>query len=235
MTQSALAAILLVAVVAVFGGLLRRMTGPVSSGTPAAPPAPAPEPEADEEEEIDEFGAGNATAGNVPLSAEGVAFVPRPHGVLLLPLVESQERPDWLDRAVDSSAVPYTVLNELYFTGAGGGVQPSRPGSPLSAGDLTGARIVRGDAASGPWRLETLGRDGDFGFHPFTTRNGAEAALDLLVTQEVVLRPVDDQGAIPPSSEDFEEARRRYEATESELHAGEAEPPREGPWVSDRR
>lgn len=175
----------------------------------------------------------------VPLSAEGVAFVPRPHGVLLLPLLEAEEEtPSWLEKALDSSSVPYSVLNRLYFSGAGGGARPHRPGTPLGVGDLTGARIVRGLTGADRWRLETLGRDGDFGFHPFTTREGADAAFELLVDHDVVKRPIDEDGnSVPVSPEDFEEARRRYEVTESELaiESDDDERPREGPWVSDRR
>jgi hypothetical protein len=151
--------------------------------------------------------------------------------VLLLPLIKEDETPDWLENALNASAVPYSLLNQLYSQGT----RMRGAGIPLGAGDLTAARVVRGEE-SAPWRLETLGRDGDFGFHPFATRESAESAHHLLESAGVVQRPVDEHGEPSPgSSEDFDEARLRYERTLSELAAGDEEPPREGQWVSDRR
>jgi hypothetical protein len=107
----------------------------------------------------------------------------------------------------------------------------------LEVGDFTAARIVPGVAGEYAWRLETLGRDGDFGFFPFATRAGGESALELLGHYEIIRRPTDEDGnLIPPSLEDFEEARRRYEETEAALALdADDEPPRDPPWVSDRR
>jgi len=230
MNQSMTMAILAVAAVALLGVLMRRAGN--GSGGVVTPPIPVPEAEEDADDS-----PGDASTAQVPISSEGVAFVSRTHGVLLLPLVGGDEAADWLDRALQSNYVPFSVLNQLYFSGAGGGVQPSRPGNPLGAADLTGVRVVRGAAGADPWRLETLGRDGDFGFHPFTSREAAEAALQLLVSRQVVRRPDDDQDPNPASPEDFEEARRRYEQTASDLaiDPDSEEPPREGQWVSDRR
>lgn len=243
-------AVLAIVVVAVLALFLRRASSGGESDrgggspTPLEPAEPGAEvrpvtgagrdafgDDEDTEETWDE-----STLAEVPMSIEGVAFVPRPHGMLLLALLEGDEVPDWLDQALESNFVPYAALNQLYFPGAGGGISPRRPPITLAAGDLTGARVMRETGASGAWRLETLGRDGDFGFHPFATREAAEAALDLLLEKGVVLKTVDDQGVVPASPEDFEEARRRYEATEAELAVGDEDPrPGEGPWVSDRR
>jgi hypothetical protein len=70
MTQSALAAIILVAVVAVFGVLLRRMSGPSAA---QAPSLPALEPEVDETDLEAETAEDDAT---VALTSDGWAFVP---------------------------------------------------------------------------------------------------------------------------------------------------------------
>jgi hypothetical protein len=178
-----------------------------------------------------------ASEAPVPVSAEGVAFVPRSHGILLLPLVEAEEEtPSWLAQPLESGSMPFGVLHRLFFSDAR--AAKHRSGTALGAGDLTAARVTHGVSAADPWRLETLGRDGDFGFHPFVTRAGADQALELLQEHEIVQSPLDEDGnRIPPSLEDFEEARRRYERTEMELaiDTDEDEPPREGPWVSDRR
>lgn len=238
----ALVAIAVVAVLAVF---LRRVSSKepgAGGGSPAdgvAPPSegstvPAGTPLGDDDHDEDVLDESEDYEAAV--SIEGVAFVPQPHGVLLLPLIAGGEVPDGLERALDSNFVPYTILNKLAFPGYSGGVPRRPPGTTLGAGDLTGARVVRGSADSGPWRLETLGRDGDFGFHPFGAEEAARAALDLLERKGVVLKTVDEHGTVPASPEDFEEARRRYEATEAELAVGDEDSrPGEGPWVSDRR
>lgn len=237
MDSSAQTVVLMVAGIAIVAWLMKSFSGSKREDSAAPGDAAAVEALIAGEDFADGSG-GSKIAGRAPMSTEGIAFVPRSHGILLLPLVESEETPDWLARALDSSSVPYTVLNDLYFSGAGGGARPSLPGITLVTGDVTAARVVRGAGGADPWRLETIGRDGDFGFHPFATREGAEAALELLVDHEVVQSRVDEDGnSVPASPEDFEEARRRYEQTESELaiQVDDDEPPREGQWVSDRR
>ena len=85
-----------------------------------------------------------------------------------------------------------------------------KPGSALSSGDFTGARIKRGAVDIVPWLLETLGRDGEYIPFSFETEDGARAALKLIEAFKIVRRPLDEDGnPIPPSPEDFEEARRR--------------------------
>lgn len=218
--------------------LMKAFSGekPAASASPRRPSS-APFQDDDEDEDVEDVV--ETEGGLVPLTADGFAFVPRAHDVLLLPLLHpEQEAPDWLDRALDTSAVPFSILDRIYFRGAAGGVQ-RQIGSPLSGGDLTAARVVRGrDPEGGAWRLETLGRDGDYGFHPFATREGADTALEMLVDRHIVQRPLDEEGhTIPESPEDFEEARLRFERTQAELalEGDDDDHPREGPWVSDRR
>jgi hypothetical protein len=116
---------------------------------------------------------------------------------------------------MDSSSIPYSVLNRLYYPGAAGGAAGDRSRARRSRSRISPARAsLPGVAGEYAWRLETLGRDGDFGFFPFATRAGAEAALELLEHYDIIRRPVDEDGdPIPPSAEDFEEARSRYEET----------------------
>jgi hypothetical protein len=191
----------------------------------------------DDDEEVEEIDPD----AKMPITTEGIAFIHDTHGLRLVRLLEPEATPpDWVQAAMDSSSIPYSVLNRLYYPGAAGGPAGDRkPGTPLEIADFTGARIVPGVAGEYAWRLETLGRDGDFGFFPFATRAGAEAALELLEHYDIIRRPVDEDGdPIPPSAEDFEEARSRYEETEAALAVDDDdddEPPREGQWVSDRR
>jgi len=57
--------------------------------------------------------------------------------------------PDWLRQSLESGAVPYQVLNKLYYQGAGGGVTTA---SGLHAGDYTGARLGVGLELRWYWR-----------------------------------------------------------------------------------
>ena len=188
----------------------------------------------EDDDELDDFDPD----ARVPITVEGIAFIHDTHGLRLVRLVEPEATPaDWVQAAMDASSVPYSALSRLNATGSGPGDR--KPGTPLEMADFTGGRVVPGVAGQYAWRLETLGRDGDFGFFPFATRAGAESALELLEHYGIIRRPVDEDGEpIPPSAEDFEEARSRYEETEAALALDsddDEEPPREGPWVSDRR
>lgn len=94
-----------------------------------------------------------------------------------------------------------------------GGRAPWMP-STLHAGDLSGARVARGDDDAEPWRLETLGPEGEYVAYGFDTREGAAAALGILESRRVVRRPRDGNGRpIPAAPGDFEEGRLRWERT----------------------
>jgi len=100
-------------------------------------------------------------------------------------------------------------------------------GMTWSSGDLRGARVVRGGAEEGAWVLETLGRDGEFIPFDFETHEAAEAARQLFDRQGIVQLGEDEDGnRVPPSSEQFEEARRLYRETVAELSVDEGEEPR---------
>jgi len=225
-------AIAIIVAVAVIALLLRGMGGGVA--TVHMPERSEPERHSDEDEDDDVD-----PDAVVPITTEGVAFIHDTHGLRLLRLLEPEASPpNWVQAAMDASSIPYSALNRFYYPAASGGPGDRKPGTPLEVGDFTAARIVPGVAGEYAWRLETLGRDGDFGFFPFATRSGAESALELLEHYGIIRRPTDEQGdPIPPSLEDFEEARRRYEETEAALaiDADDREPPRDPPWVSDRR
>lgn len=86
--------------------------------------------------------------------------------------------------------------------------------SHIDRGDFTAARVVRGAPDFDPWRLEVLGRDGEYRAWFFETEDGAEAALDLF-QRRIVVPPRDEYGEpAPPTDADFDEARRLDEETE---------------------
>ena len=86
------------------------------------------------------------------------------------------------------------------------------------AGDFTGARVVRGDADEGPWRLDCLGRDGEYSALVFETREAADTALALFESRGVIRLGHDEEDRpMPPSAEQFAEARRVFLETEAQL------------------
>jgi len=152
----------------------------------------------------------------VPVTAEGIALVRTGSQVALIALIQSEDMPEWVRGGIEDSSVPYQFVNQIYGLAAHGS-HGAKPGMILNAGDFTAARIRR-DAGASLWRLETLGRDGDFGFFPFETDPGARIALAMLQKLGIVRVELDeDLQPIPPSPEDFEEARRRYDETERAL------------------
>lgn len=137
----------------------------------------------------------------IAVTSDGAAFVPDRHAVRLVPPEEEGE--EWK-------------------VGAGMKATNLRGQAALSmswhAGDFTGARVVRGEADEGPYRLEALGRDGEYVAFAFETQAGADAARDLFVRLRVVQLGEDEDGRpMPPSPEQFAEARRIYLETEAAL------------------
>lgn len=169
----------------------------------------------DDDPDDDDLDDEDAAPKHVLVTSEGIALATQGRTIRMIPLIRGEEVPDWLQKGMDDGAVPYSFLNEIY----GFSAHPDRgpaSGSVLSSGDFTAARVRRD--AQGHWCLETLGRDGDFGFMPFGNEARARDAFTLLEGAGIVQHAVDENGdAVPPSVEDFEEARRRYEETEREL------------------
>ena len=207
-------AVALVLIVIVLAIVLRRQSGGDATRPTARPEEPSVDASASEFVESDADDEDLPPPERVPVTAEGMALVRTGHQVTLVPLVQSEEIPDWLRTGIEDSTVPYQVLNELYGMSARA-TQGPRAAMTLGARDFSAARLRR---ESGQWRVETLGRDGDFGFFPFETEAGARLALTLLQQLEIVATHRDESAEpVPPSAEDFEEARRRYEETERAL------------------
>ena len=193
-----------VAVVVVVAMLARLANTPQETGTTetegALSEGAVPAPDALDESgfEEDDDGADDETGGSViAITSDNYAVVPTRHAVYLMPPDESGEA--WKPGAAHRRGERALAMR-------------------WHAGDLTGARVVRGAADEGPWRFEALGRDGEYIAFVFETREGADAALALFQSRHVVKLGQDETGAdAPPSPEQFEEARRVFLETEAEL------------------
>jgi hypothetical protein len=163
-----------------------------SVSTPESMPVPAPAGEHLSDPDEDDFEIDEEGAGAI--TVDGLAFIPDEHGVNLVPT------PDPLEPA------PGKVIPVEY----------------LRPGDFTGARVVRGNLSRDPWRLELLGREGEYVTYGFEVEEAARIALDLLEQRSVMRLVRDDEGRpFKPSNEQFEEARRRHDETERLLAHGE--------------
>jgi hypothetical protein len=228
-------AIVAIVAVAALALLLRRGAGndPASAPRPdSGMPEPTRDGEDDEEEEEAEEGDETAPSdAPVPVTSAGVAVVPSGQNVRLVALHPPEEDAGWFESGVAAGSVSTERVQEQLALARrqGTGVETLHPG------DFTGARVRRD--ADGGWRLETLGRDGEFGYMLFETEDAARTALEMFEHAQVVRRPLDEDGQpVPPSAEDFDEARRRFEETERELaiSADEDEPPPPKDWSSRR-
>ena len=216
MSPSLISGLIAIAVVVVVAMMMRR-----NSTDEAATPTPRPQlsrepygdggvavmeadPDAEDDDEADDADDSHVAA----VTSDGEAFVAYRHAVLMIPPEES---------------------GEAWKVGAGMKASNMRGEQALGmvwqAGDWTGARIVRGGADEGPWRLEGLGRDGEYTAFGFESREGAEAAKQLFERIGVVRLGMDEDGnPAPPSAEQFEEARRIYEETSAALDMPDEDP-----------
>lgn len=188
---------LVVAVVAAIAVALMLGAGSRKGGASDAEPSPAADADdADAAPDEDEPHV-------VAVTSEGEAFVGYQHAVLLMPAEEQGE--GW---KVGAGLRASNLRGERAL------------GMSWQAGEMTGARVVPGGADEGPWRFEALGRDGEYLPYPFETREGAEAACHLFERMGIVRLGEDEDGRpVPPSAEQFAEARRVFLATMAELDA----------------
>ena len=155
--------------------------------------------------------------GVVAITSDGWAFVPDGGEVQLIP-------PEGHEDDIPTRSIDAPGSGPDFLSGRSGPVSPRtrRPvaswkvGEHIDHGDLVGVRVKRGAPDFDPWRLEALGRDGDYRAWFFETEEGARAAMELL--ERVVRPPRDEDGEpYPPGPEDFEAARKRDEETEQAL------------------
>lgn len=189
-----------------------------TSGTPAAHPEawtssqsrPAGTATYEGDDDDDDEDEAGESEHIIAVTSDGEAFVPHRHAVRLIPPEEQGE--EWKVGAGIKSA---NLRGEKALA------------MSWHAGDFTGARVVHGAADEPMWRLEALGRDGEYTQFGFETREGAEAARKLFEQLGVVRLGEDEEGRLmPPSAEQFEEARRIYKETEAALELPDDEEPR---------
>jgi len=214
MTPSLTSGLIAVAVVLIVGALMRRAAS-------SAEPTPTPRPSRDEgdggaatlepssAEVIDDDDEDDDDDPHVAaVTSEGEAFVSYRHAVIMIPPEESGD--EWKVGA---------GLKSVDSRGA------LALGMTWQSGEMTGMRVVRGGADEGPWRLEGLGRDGEYTTFSFESRDGADAAKKLFETMGVVRLGEDEDGnRVPPSAEQFEEARRVYLETSAALGLEDEDP-----------
>jgi len=169
----------------------KAAAGPSLEGEPGSEP-PWPAEEDLTEEEIAE------TSQLTVITSEGSAFVPRDHGVQLLPPASPDEMAMQAAQARRAE---------------GGGL----PGIAIAPGDLLAVRVVRGAPDVDPWRLEGLGRDREYQTWAFETEDAARAAREML--ERLVVRPPRDEYGEPAplTDADFVEAKRVVDETIEEL------------------
>lgn len=199
MDSSTLLAVGAIAAVVVVGMLMRGMKGGDSSAPPARPEdevseGAAPEPEFLETDPDDGWEEDEVVA----VTSDGFALLPDRHAVRLVPPHDEGEA--WK---------------------AGASARNRRGDAAIAmswhAADFTGARVSRGDGEE-PWRLEALGREGEYTVFAFETKEAAEAAHGLFESRGVIRVGHNEDGdPMPPSAEQFAEARRIYEETERAL------------------
>ena len=198
-----LLAILLVVVVAAVALWLRRGSQAVDTARvepPARDEPPAPYRDAVTDESGDEATEAGA------FTSDGWAFVPDGNEVHLVPPASEE---DEVERVM---AAAMGQSSETPLDGPGGvlgrdsrhrGSAPGKPGEHLDVGDLIGARVVRGAPDTDPWRLEALGREGEYRAWAFETEDAARTAHGLL-ERRIVRPPLDDDGEpSPPLDEDY--------------------------------
>lgn len=210
----------LVALAAVLAWVFKAFSGE-RTDTSAAPPegafdrssrrdeaeADEPEPEDADEDELEDDGVHVAA-----MTSDGWSFVPMGHHVRL---VAPRPQRDPLAPRSELGGLKGLLSGDLDDPAHGGGPRFER----LDAGDLIGARVVRGAPDHDPWRLEALGRDRDYRAWRFETEEAAQAARALV--EAIVVRPERDEYDEPRPlvAADFEAAFREHEEIERELAA----------------
>jgi hypothetical protein len=170
-----------------------RRQGESAPGLPTPPPRSDFPPDSDSGEDDD---AGWEVGDAAAVTMDGIAFIGDEHGVSLVPTPDPH------------APAPGPIL-ALEF---------------LRPGDFTAARVVRGAPGVDPWRLELLGPEGEYVSFGFAVEEAARVALDLLETRSVMQYVAEEDGRpLVPSSEQFEEAKRRRDETERLLALGDGE------------
>ena len=199
MNRTLLTALAAAFAVGIVGWLLRRISTP-DEDTVRMPGPHDPLP-GDEVATVEDHGARFDEDDEVPeeivaLTSDGWAFVPDGAEVQIVPPTGTDEdMPDAYGGPAPSGRSSETPRRRP--------VGQFKPGEHLDAGDLAGVRVVRGSPAADPWRLEAIGRDGEYRAWAFETQEAARAALDLL-ERRIVITPLGVDGEPhAPDEEDY--------------------------------
>ena len=222
MNRSLTLALGAVLAVGVLAWVLRRMSPEASDTMSAAPPPPDPDDLGPEWADDDD-----ASAEVVAITSDGWAFLPRGDAVHLVPPGDPEDLIPV--RSTEATGYqPQTDPDIQILAGRGAPVNPRTrrpvsgwsPGEHLTPGEIVGARVCRGAPDHDPWRLEALGRDGDYRAWRFETEESARVALDL-ITSRIVRPPLDEEGEPrQPGDEEFARAKAEQDALEAELAMG---------------
>jgi hypothetical protein len=159
--------------------------------------------------------AGSATdESGAGMTLDGWTFVPDGDGVQILPPGwESATPPGRSNLVADAFALVVRQVSMPRDRRTGRLVPGWKPGEHLDPGDLHAARAIpEGD---GRWRVEALGRDGDYRGWPFADEADARAVLALLDAR--VVRPVHAAGEWGAPADAFEDAWRALDETRHAL------------------
>lgn len=206
----------LLAVVAGAAGLawLLRMFGTRSDESVSMPASELP-PIGEVGDDFDDLDEDDGEV--IALTSDGIAFIRAAHGVHLVPPGDTSDAcaPNALGEGVDE--VTLAARGARYVNPKTGGALAScRPKETMGMGDLVGIRVHRGAPDHDPWRLEGIGRDGEYRAWRFETRDAAEAAAEIVKT---IVRPRRDRHGdpLPVADADFAEAERQDAMIEAEL------------------
>ncbi|MCE9628356.1 MAG: hypothetical protein K8R56_10625 [Candidatus Eisenbacteria bacterium] len=219
MSPSLTSGLIAIAVVLIVGAIMRR-----GGSAPSASPGPRPgHDEGDGGTATREPSHAQVIAGHdededdddephvAAVTSDGEALLTYRHQVLMIPPPDTGE--EW---KIGAGMKAVNARGALAFD------------MTWQAGEMTGMRVVRGGADEAPWRLEGLGREGEYTPFGFETQDSAEAAKKLFERVGVVKLGEDEDGRLmPPSAEQFAEARRAYiETAESLAMDNDTEGPR---------
>lgn len=221
--NSGLLVVVVLALIAAAAFLMKRSSGDET----IAPPRRAADDGDDTGEAIgdadeDEDEHHDLPAEALAITSDGLAFLPRAHGVKVLPAADARE----VYAALHGGRRPAIRRAEHgSYLDSEDTPMPRGMSYELSAGDLVAARVVRGAPDVDPWRLEGLGRDHELLTWSFETDEAARTALALL--EERVVRPRKDSDGepIPVGAEDWLAAERNLlETAEALAMEGDEEP-----------
>lgn len=224
--NSGLLVVLAVALIGAVAFFMKRMSGDESIPSPGSGRPREGAGDADDGLEAGEEDDGDhdLPAEALAITSDGLAFLPRTHGVKVLPAADARE----VYAALHGGRRPSVRREEhASYTDTEDAPMPRGMSYELSAGDLVAARIVRGAPDVDPWRLEGLGRDHEMLVWSFETQEAAHTAHELLV-QRVVRPRKDELGEpIPVGAEDWIAAERNLLETAEALAMDDDEEPGE--------